>query len=213
MNDGLAIPSGCSAQNRFEQVMTEVRGRISKRQFSTWFGRAFLRTWDETTLVVGLPNRFYQVWFQNKFSELVREAAERVAHAPVTVTFEVTENPETTEASAGKDETEAPAMLAHRPPPAAHSPVATVNKTSFRGSGNEDLPLRLNPLYSFDNFIVGPSNSVAHASAKAVAQNPGRAYNPLFVHGSVGLGKTHLLHAVCHEFLRRFPQDRVCFLS
>jgi chromosomal replication initiator protein len=54
---------------------------------------------------------------------------------------------------------------------------------------------------------------VAHASARAVAQNPGRAYNPLFVHGSVGLGKTHLLHAVCHEFLQRFPTDRVCFLS
>ena len=64
-----------------------------------------------------------------------------------------------------------------------------------------------------DNYIVGPANSVAHASARAVGQNPGRAYNPLFIHGSVGLGKTHLLHAVCHEFLRRFPKDRVCFLS
>jgi chromosomal replication initiator protein len=93
------------------------------------------------------------------------------------------------------------------------TPPAEVYPAPFAGSGSDDLPLRLNDVYTFDNFIVGPSNSVAHASAKAVAENPGRAYNPLFIHGSVGLGKTHLLHAVCHEFLRRFPSDRVCFLS
>ena len=224
MSDGLTIPSGTGAQGRFDRVMTEVRGRISKRQYSTWFGRAFLRTWDEKQLVIGLPNRFYQVWFQNKFSELVREAAERVAHAPVTVAFEVTEQSESSETEVadlvGEAKLASPlgtsplhGSQADEPLVALDAPVATVHTTAFRGSGTADLPLRLNSVYSFDNFIVGPSNSVAHASAKAVAQNPGRAYNPLFVHGSVGLGKTHLLHAVCHEFLRRFPQDRVCFLS
>jgi chromosomal replication initiator protein len=76
-----------------------------------------------------------------------------------------------------------------------------------------DRPLVLGKHYTFENFIVGPSNHMAYASAQAVAQEPGRAYNPLFIHGPVGLGKTHLLHAVCHEFLRRCPGERVCFLS
>jgi chromosomal replication initiator protein len=75
------------------------------------------------------------------------------------------------------------------------------------------VPLRLHEHYTFENFIVGPSNRIAYASAKAVAQDPGRAYNPLFLHGSVGLGKTHLLHAVCREFRRTSPSERICFLS
>jgi chromosomal replication initiator protein len=83
----------------------------------------------------------------------------------------------------------------------------------FTGSGPGDAPLRLNQHYTFDNFIVGPSNRVACASAKAVAQDPGRAYNPLFLHGSVGLGKTHLLHAVCRAFGQRCPGERITFLS
>ncbi len=83
----------------------------------------------------------------------------------------------------------------------------------FTGTGSEDIPLRLHEHYTFENFIVGPSNRIPHAAAKAVAQDPGRAYNPLFLHGSVGLGKTHLLHAVCKEFQRRWPGERICFLS
>jgi len=201
---------GGSSGERFSRVMEDVRGRITKRQYSTWFERASLDTWNDGRLVIGLPNRFYQVWFQNKFSDLVREAAERIANAPVKVSFEIV-GPQAAPEPA--QEVEAPGT-----PDAgvAAAPVASPGQlypAPFAGSGQNDLPLTLNGVYTFDNFIVGPSNSVAHASAKAVAENPGRAYNPLFIHGSVGLGKTHLLHAVCHEFLRRYPQDRVCFLS
>jgi chromosomal replication initiator protein len=83
----------------------------------------------------------------------------------------------------------------------------------FTGTGAGDRPLLLGEHYTFENFIVGPSNNLAYASARAVAQAPGRAYNPLFIHGSVGLGKTHLLHAVCRAFLATNPADRICFLS
>jgi chromosomal replication initiator protein len=202
-----AAPDQGSAE-RFSRVLEDVRGRIPKRQFATWFERATLHTWSDGHLVVGLPNRFYQVWFQNKFTELIRDAAEKVSQAPVLVSFEVVE----------QDEEEAPPpppTLGTLPPPRTRQTTQQGEgyPAPFAGSGRDDMPLNLNGVYSFDNFIVGPSNSVAHASAKAVAENPGRAYNPLFIHGSVGLGKTHLLHAVCHEFLKRYPQDRVCFLS
>jgi len=210
MSDIVAVND---AQDRFDLVMAQVRTRLSKRQFNTWFERASLARWRDNHLVVGLPNRFYQVWFQSKFSDLVREAAETVQHAPVSVAFEITDGVDAptapTETEAGTDPT-----TEDRPAQATATPATRdLYPAPFPGSGSRDVPLRLNELYTFDNFIIGPSNSVAHASARAVAQNPGRAYNPLFIHGSVGLGKTHLLHAVCHEFLQRFPGDRVCFLS
>ena len=83
----------------------------------------------------------------------------------------------------------------------------------FDGAPTEDAVVRLDEHYSFENFVVGPSNNMAYASAKAVADNPGRAYNPLFLHSSVGLGKTHLLHAICNEFVVRRPGERVCMMS
>jgi len=73
--------------------------------------------------------------------------------------------------------------------------------------------LQLNPNYTFDKFVVGPCNRLAHASALAIGENPGNAYNPLFVHGNVGLGKTHLLQAVCHTVTKRNPGARVVYLS
>jgi len=209
-------------EGRFERLLLEVKGRINKRQYDTWFGRATLEQWDEGQLVLGLPNRFYQEWFQSKFTELVRESAQTVAAAPVHVRFEIAglgdagSPPPAPQASAELPSNGAPAVEpqpAPSPAPASPRQADPAYPAPFQGSGESDLPLRLNELYSFDNYIIGPANSVAHASARAVGQNPGRAYNPLFIHGSVGLGKTHLLHAVCHEFMTRFPGDRVCFLS
>ena len=203
---GSGSSSGGNHDQRFEQLLLEVRGRINKRQFSTWFERTSLHSWDDGQLVVGLPNRFYQVWFQNKFTDLIRQSAEAISPGPVSVRFEVLEG--------APSAADADVALSLEPsPPPAPAPRPASYPAPFAGSGTSDVPLRLNELYSFDNYIIGPSNSVAHASARAVAQNPGRAYNPLFIHGSVGLGKTHLLHAICHEFMARFPGDRICFLS
>ena len=84
--------------------------------------------------------------------------------------------------------------------------------------GNElpswlDEQMVISPDYTFDSFVIGPGNRLAHAAAGAVVQNPGRAYNPFFVHGGVGLGKTHLLQSICQELLRKNPQMRLCYIS
>jgi chromosomal replication initiator protein len=217
MTEGATNVGGVHEQ--FARVLETIRGRIQKRQFTTWFQPAKLSSWEDGKLVIGLPNRFYQEWFQSKFADVVRDAAEHVSHGPVSVSFEIGRGA----ASAEETPAEHPAPPLRDPvlaptAPATHGRVEGVAGAEgypapFPGSGVGDSPLRLNDLYTFDNFIVGPSNSVAHASAKGVAQDPGRAYNPLFIHGAVGLGKTHLLHAICHEFLTRFPRERVCFLS
>jgi chromosomal replication initiator protein len=207
------MTEGAMASDRFERLMLEIRGRIDRRQFGTWFDRASLVSWDDADLVVGLPNKFYTVWFTSKFSQLVREAAESVARGPVKVRFEVVAGEEPAREAESEVAAPAPGASTRVESPATPPHGGRIYPAPFAGSGDDDVPLRLNELYTFDNYIIGPSNSVAHASARAVAQNPGRAYNPLFVHGSVGLGKTHLLHAICHDFTRRFPGDRICLLS
>jgi chromosomal replication initiator protein len=193
---------------RFARLREALRKRVTKQQFATWIQRMRLVSWEGHEVVLGLPNRFYQEWFHKNFRALVQGAVEEAASAPAQVTFVVAGGPET-HAPAPEEPAMAP------PPPAA--PVASspgaARESPFTGTGPDDTPLRLHEHYTFENFIVGPSNRIAYASAKAVAQDPGRAYNPLFLHGSVGLGKTHLLHAVCREFRHRSPAERICFLS
>jgi chromosomal replication initiator protein len=198
--------SGTEAE-RFALLLEAIRRRITRQQFATWFQRALLVTWHGAELVVGLPNEFFHQWFSKNFRALISEAAQQVAGGPVQVGF-VVQAPAPAADADGRPAAPAPvASGPTEPPPVAHT------ATPFHGTGAGDRPLLLGEHYTFENFIVGRTNDMAYASARAVAQQPGRAYNPLFIHGAVGLGKTHLLHAVCHEFLHGYPSERVCFLS
>ena len=192
------------ASDQFSLLLQAVRKRVNKQQYATWFQRTTLVRWTDGELVMGLPNRFYKEWFHKNFRNLLAQAAEEIGQAPVTIRFEVAEIPAATTEVPPEKESDA------RAAPEASS---TSEATPFTGSGPEDLPLRFHEHYTFENFITGPSNRVAYAAARAVANDPGRAYNPLFLHGSVGLGKTHLLHAVCRQFHQRRPDQRICFLS
>ena len=205
---------------RFDEMLRQVSRKMEPQQFRTWFADATLRSWAGNDLVIGVPNGFFKEWFQNKFQEMIRTAAEQVSDAPVRLRFEVVPRARTAKSSSAPAPT---APIAPNPEPVVHTPpgpaaplvgpggVQEARAAPMAGWDGPTVPL--NPYYLFENFVTGPSNEMAYASSRGVANEPGATCNPLFIYGSVGLGKTHLLHAIGNTFRRKFPTQRMCFLS
>ncbi len=180
----------------WDRALVTLRGRLSSENFETWLSPVRCKAIADDTLVLRIPNRFYADWISNHYSALLLEAlAEHATDAPRQIRFEVDE---------GLQE-RVPVEKPRRP---AARPKARVSKAPPRGPD-----LNLNPKYSFDNFVVGPSNQLAHATSIAVGSAPGRRYNPLFIYGGVGLGKTHLMNAMGHQILADNPDARILYLS
>jgi chromosomal replication initiator protein len=180
----------------WQVVLGELELLISKANFTTWFKNTFVLSADQSTVVIGVPNAFTQSWLQNKYHDQVVKALEHALdRKPIKVEYQVS-TPKRHAASSNA----APAVDAVAPKP-------TIN-----GNGRiEDF--NLNPRYQFESFVVGKGNALAHAAAMAVSEKPGDTYNPLFIYGGAGLGKTHLMQAIGHEVLRRFPHKHVLYVS
>jgi chromosomal replication initiator protein len=161
-----------AASQTWETISQRLRESLNPSTFANWFGAATALEQDGARLVVGVPNEFTKTWIEGHFGSLLNAAAaehELVLELRVAVSE---------------------AVAAARGEAAAAEPVDEVVEAP-------SVQLRgLNPRYTFDLFVIGPSNRFAHAAALAVAESPAQAYNPLFIYGSTGLGKTHLLQAV-----------------
>jgi chromosomal replication initiator protein len=205
-------------QVSFRRVLDTVAKKVSAQQYETWFQRTRLRRFSDGSLVVGVPNRFFQEWLGKNFRGALEQAAKEVYGRACDVAFEVV--PELSAPREGLERApiaavpaREPSVVPVEPPPAppAAAPAAA------RGTPAPFAPLNpalhLQPHHTFDNFIIGPSNRTAHAGSRAVADDPASAHNPLFLYGAVGLGKTHLIEAICHETLRRRPEARIVYLS
>ncbi|OGQ21832.1 MAG: chromosomal replication initiation protein DnaA [Deltaproteobacteria bacterium RIFCSPLOWO2_02_FULL_44_10] len=172
-----------------QQLKERVFHKISRLNFSTWFEpiEAAKREGENFTLVV--PNKFVADWIQDYYHDLIKQELKALTNLDHRIQFEV------------REETE-------------HA-----NETSVSGNVEKVLPERirnishLNPKYTFDRFVVGSSNQFAHAASKATAELPGGNYNPLFLYGGVGLGKTHLLHAIGLDILRQRPELSIVYVS
>jgi chromosomal replication initiator protein len=171
-------------ENAWTAIAVALRRSLSDTIYDTWFAHAEPRSLDDSGLVVALPNDFTRDWVESHFSAFVANAVRDTVGREVAVSFVVSEAPR-----AQVDDA-----------PATHPPSAPARDRS----GGPDLryrdssELELNPKYTFDLFIIGSSNRFAHAAALAVAEAPAQAYNPLFIYGDTGLGKTHLLQAIGH---------------
>jgi chromosomal replication initiator protein len=199
------------ASNIWEEILSRVQAKVNRHSFYTWFKPTAFVADDGMTVTVRVPNALFKDWITKHYSGVIAEALEEVRRAESLVSFVASGTPEAearvspparadslrivetvrnseppTRDSASGERTAEPAGLV------PEEPLSPVMPTSLAG---------LNPRYTFDTFIVGSSNQFAHAACRAVAEAPSRSYNPLFIYGGVGLGKTHLMHAIGHYVL------------
>ncbi len=174
-----------------------VRKNISEVEYHTWFAPVKNLGVQEGSLVLGVRNSFAQEWFRKHYLELLEDALRSLGAQNPQVSFQVL--------PAAQDAL----LLPNDPPPPAGRPSSGSPATAPPAENRKNL----NPKYIFENFVVGPNNNLAHAAAMAVAESPGKTYNPLFIYGDVGLGKTHLMHAVGHYMTARFPEKRIEYVS
>jgi chromosomal replication initiator protein len=162
-----------------------------------WFEPLSCLAASEDALVLGVPNDFAAIWIHDNYLDLISQRLRLAAGRMVHVSLKKADQP--------GGETAAPITELKNRAPQAKRTLRYDERLASAGS--------LNPRNSFENFVVGPNSQLAHAASLAVAQAPAQAYNPLFIHGSTGLGKTHLMHAIGHSILQRNPEARVAYLS
>ncbi len=186
-----ALAEVASLSLNHETLWTKVLDTLraeGKSYALSWLERLKALELKEEALVLGVHDRFFRDWVDDHYRKLIEETLASLAGAPGKVAFQVVEG------------------LAEE---AAPPPVPAANSNAAGGP----RPNRLNERFTFDTYVVADSNQLPAAAAAAVAESPGRCYNPLFVYGGTGLGKTHLLHAVGNRILQRNPSARVVYLS
>lgn len=173
---------------------------IPKPNFETWLKETKAVSFEDDCLSIGTTSAFAAAMLEKRLASTVGRAVERVAGRPVRVSFQVL-SPEARAGAAGDSSADTAADRTNAPSPEPGQ--APAQPRAADSDYSEGYPLRLNPRFTFDAFVVGPSNELAHAAAMAVAGQPGRIYNPLYIYSKVGLGKTHLLHAIAHQLIAR----------
>ncbi len=178
------------AQAVWRLVLARLQTTMPPANFDTWLRPTRGMELNEGILHVGVPTTFISKYLEDRLTPVIQKTLSEVADPDIQVRFRVVSE------------------LADRPGVRKRG-RATASGTSFF----DGPPMQFNPKYTFEDFIVGGSNRFAHAAARAVADRPAQTYNPLFIYGGVGLGKTHLLHAIGHSVMRHFPDYRVVFSS
>jgi chromosomal replication initiator protein len=177
--------------NIWDQVLARIETKVNRHSFYTWFKPTAFVADDGPVVRVRVPNALFRDWLTKHYPVVIAEAMAEVDRRTATVSFVTEDGPA-------------------EPPP---SPVVEAPVEPDAPPEEDAAPGGLAPRYSFDTFIVGPSNQFAHAACRAVAEAPSRSYNPLFIYGGVGLGKTHLMHAIGHYVLNHLKSLRLTYIS
>jgi chromosomal replication initiator protein len=191
------------ALNRFwEQVLAQLQQQLSPPTFETWIKPAQARTLSDSALVISTPNPFARNWVQKHYLSTIAQVVQEVAGKPLEVQVTVTSEGE---ASVPRSSVSSGPWMSAAPTP---RPIETDLPSPTKADYND-----LNPKAVFDRFVVGSNNRMAHAASLAVAEAPGREFNPLFLCGRVGLGKTHLMQAIGHYRQEIAPQAKIAYVS
>jgi chromosomal replication initiator protein len=199
--------------NLWDSVLSGVEKRVNHESFTTWFKPISFAGSDHNTIRLRVPDRVFEDWIINNYSEVLEESLEEAHLAGRAITFEVASKVEPQERRASK-QSDAPAATNQNG--GTHSASLTTNekevqKSQYSDSEPSDLPVNLK--YSFESFVVGSCNQFAHAASLAVADAPSKTYNPLYIYGGVGLGKTHLMCAIGHRVKEQNRHLRLCYIT
>ncbi|HEX2209525.1 MAG TPA: chromosomal replication initiator protein DnaA [Longimicrobium sp.] len=196
-----------TAAEIWSRILESAKTALPEQAFRTWLAPTQAVAVSNDLLVVSTPNPFAVDWVEDKYAGLLTSIGEHLFGRRFTLSVQFQGN--------GKVASVPAIELAPPPPPAAPSRMESAPAVHTGAHAGEARPqlAPLNPRYIFDRFVVGNNNQLAAAAAHGVAESPARLYNPLFIYGGVGLGKTHLMHAIGHAMLERDPSKRVMYLS
>jgi chromosomal replication initiator protein len=177
----------------WQAVLGEIELNLSKANFTTWFRSTYISFFDEEKVIICVPNAFTKAWLEKKYHKEITVALENITNKKIKEIFYKVELKKNNPVNDILEK------IKIKKPEEENYSVMPINRFG------------LNSRYVFNNYIVGKGNELAHAACQAVSANPGKAYNPLFIYGGVGLGKTHLIQAIGHEISKN--SDRILYVS
>src|SRR5512147_242028 len=180
-----------TAATVWQEALAYIQGKVPKQVYDTWFTPVRLERIEDSTAQIGVPNKFFGEWLGQHYKPLLEEAVSTAR---------------------GGGETAVSFVVFNRHPSSQTDPATLVQAVKTATATKPRRGIQLNPKYTFKNFVVGAGNQFAHAACMAVSEQPGKTYNPLFIYGGVGLGKTHLLNAIGNHVAER-SDLRIAYLT
>jgi len=196
----------CMDTNVWDDVVGRIEAKVNRHSFYTWFKPTSFIADNGDAIVVRVPDQVFRDWLTRHYAPIINEALEELQRPGVKITY----------LADGAEERLAATQAVEVFPPLGEDELADQRAPGpvLSDVPNEGIPsVGLNLRYTFDSFVVGPSNQFAEAACRAVAEMPSRSYNPLYIYGGVGLGKTHLMHAIGHYALRHNPGFELTYIS
>jgi len=198
--------------NLWETILGAIEKRVNHQSFNTWFKPITFSSRSDSTVYVKVPNDVFIDWISNNYEDVIEDSLRELDLSSYKISFIVAESDGSGNGK-GNNEDKFTYADGHKESLLSDISEESENIKITKFVDIEPLELPLNSKYTFDTFVVGSCNQFAHAAAQAVAESPSKAYNPLFVYGGVGLGKTHLMHAVGHAIKARNRHLRLTYIS
>jgi len=211
--------------NIWEKAVSSLKSEVNDQVFTAWFLPIQQASADAESITLEVPNKFFENWIRDRYISLIKTAIQQVAGKSLSITFKIAE---LSADALSNDHIMSSGPGSVNPIASAPGDSADRKRTDKEHSGgwlksvfsgSRQMPesrhqdLGLNPNYTFDNFVVGGNNRFAHAAAMAICEKLSKVYNPFFLYGGVGLGKTHLMQAMGHEILKNQPRARVLYMT